>query len=243
MKKLKWKIAYDGSDFLGFSKTKEGASVEECLEKAYCKLNQEEVMLLGASRTDRGVHATGQIIFSYGVCRFLLDELQKRLNCILPDTIRVLEIEEVEEDFHPSLDAKGKEYCYQITKATSPFTKEYTWHVDGPLDLKKMEEAAKILLGKQDFSALANRACDEREDPICTLNEIALETSGNLIQVKIIGDRFLYKMVRNIVGLLTYVGLGKISLPALLPILESKSRDHDGITAPAKGLFLVKVFY
>lgn len=229
-------IAYDGTRYFGWQKTKSGPSIQEELEKAIRQITGETVLLEAASRTDRGVHAEGQVI------QFALqkekpsDKLLLGLNAVLPSDIRVQEIKP--ELFHPTLDATGKEYHYRICtqSAQDPTLRLYSWHFPRPLDKKAIARASVHLIGTHDFTALAN---EEEKDPLCTLT--AIQFDGK--KFKIEGNRFLYKMVRNLVGTLVYVGMGRIEEEAIPHILKSKDRKLAGMTAPAYGLYLHQVFY
>lgn len=228
-------IAYDGTRYFGWQKTRAGPTIQEELEKALRQITGETVPPEAASRTDRGVHAEGQVIqFALQKQRDPL-QLLKGLNAVLPSDIRVLEI--VPKEFHPTLDAIGKEYRYQICQAPvqDPTQRLYSWHIRHRLDRAKVELAIHDLIGTHDFSAFAN---EEEKNPICTIESIAFDGS-----FRIRGDRFLYKMVRNLVGTLVYIGCGKLPSDSIPPILESKKRKQAGVTAPPHGLYLHQVFY
>lgn len=201
---------------------------------ALFRITQESSIPEAASRTDRGVHAEAQVIQFTLLQTMDPIKLQRAMNAHLPLDIRVKSLELL--DFHPTLDAKGKEYHYKLSlcPVQPPLEQPFAWHLHLPLDLAKMRKAAQDLLGTRDFSAFAN---EKEENPICTITSIEIEE--NLIKIK--GDRFLYKMVRNLVGTLVYVGLGK--LDNISQILTSKNRTSAGITAPAHGLYLHQVFY
>lgn len=228
-------IAYDGTNYFGWQKTETGPSIQEELEKALLRITGKASFPEAASRTDRGVHAEGQVIqFSLQVDKDP-KKLLRGLNAVLPDDIRVKEI--IYKEFHPTLDAIGKEYHYQICQgiAQDPTKRLYSWHFHYPLDIEKMKQAIPHLLGTHDFTALAN---EPEKNPICTLESISFD---GMFRIK--GDRFLYKMVRNLVGTLLYVGSGKLAPEAIPPILASKDRKQAGVTAPAHGLYLHQVFY
>jgi tRNA pseudouridine38-40 synthase len=228
-------VKYDGTPYFGWQKTRSGPSIQEELQKAVGKITGEEILPEAASRTDRGVHAEGQVIqFALRKAREP-QKLLRGLNAVLPSEIRVVRLDF--REFHPTLDAVGKEYIYRLSvgPVEDPIQRLYTWHIHTPLDWGKMEAAAQDLLGTHDFTAFAN---EEEKDPICTIKRILLR--GEL-EVVIRGDRFLYKMVRNIVGSLVYVGQGKIA--SLREILTSRDRKKGGVTAPAHGLYLHQVFY
>lgn len=228
-------IAYDGTRYFGWQKN-EHPSIQEEIEKALYRLTAETILPEAASRTDRGVHARGQVV------QFALSQERPKeklllgLNAVLPRTIRVLEVQR--RDFHPTLDASGKEYHYQICQGLvqDPTLRLYSWHWRHPLDERWIQSASQDLLGTHDFSAFAN---EKEENPICTLKSLSFD--GKVFRIR--GDRFLYKMVRNLVGTLVYIGCGKLDPKAIPSILASKKRSHAGVTAPAHGLYLHQVFY
>lgn len=229
-------LAYDGTRYFGWQKTAAGPSIQEELEKALAQVTGETTSIEAASRTDRGVHAEGQVI------QFALRKetdprrLLRSLNAVLPSDIRIREI--AISDFHPTLDASGKEYRYQICfdPVQEPTDHLYSWHFRYPLDFTKVETAAASLIGTHDFSAFAN---EEETNPICTIESILFQNGSFWVK----GDRFLYKMVRNIVGTLVYIGCGKLAPDSVPLILESRDRKTGGLTAPAHGLHLHQVFY
>lgn len=228
-------LAYDGSRYFGWQKTETGPSIQETLADVLKRLTQEEIVPEAASRTDRGVHAVGQTIHFQALKPVTL----RGLNALLPPDIRAVSLEGAPTDFHATLHACGKEYRYRLAlgPVEDPFQRLYAWHVHVPLDVEKMSQAAGHLIGRHDFSAFAN---EPEENPICTLESIALQ--GQL-EICLKGDRFLYRMARNLVGTLVYVGCGKIGAEEVPSILASRDRKRAGITAPAQGLRLQEVFY
>jgi tRNA pseudouridine38-40 synthase len=247
MRNIKLIISYDGGRYFGWQKTKSGPSIEEALETALLQILQEKVSLQAASRTDRGVHATGQVV-NFILTKEDLDlkKLQHGLNGLLNEDISVLSIEEVEASFHPTLDNEGKEYHYSVcnTPYQLPFHREYSWHFPYPLDLELMQKAARLLEGYRDFSAFCNDKAHFTRDPLCRIDKIEVRSlKGGRICLCVRGTRFLYKMVRNIVGTLTFIASGKIPFSALEGILEGKQRSQAGVTAPAHGLVLKQIFY
>lgn len=238
-------VAYEGTHYLGWQKTGAGQSIEETLENALRQVLREEISLQAASRTDRGVHAEGQVV------NFLtktedLRLIKRGVNAVLPKNIAVKKVEIAEASFHPTLDTKGKEYHYFICHGSVqlPFHRNFSWHIPAPLALEEMKKAARYLIGTRDFSAFCNEQALSTRTGVCTLREITLTSQADeRLCIAVIGDNFLYKMVRNLVGTLVYVGMGKISADTIPEILESRDRTRAGITAPAHGLFLKEVFY
>lgn len=229
-------IAYDGTSYFGWQKTKSGPSIQEELEKALLQITGKSCSPEAASRTDRGVHAVGQVVQFSLMTSLSPQHLQKAMNAILPPDIRVLSLSP--REFHPTLDAIGKEYHYKISPAPvqDPMERLYAWHLLYPVQFEPMREAAKYLIGAHDFTSFAN---NREKDPNCTVHSIEIHPTHIAIQ----GDRFLYKMVRNLVGTLIYVGYGKLRASDIPNILGARDRKLAGITAPAHGLYLHQVFY
>ncbi|MES2200565.1 MAG: tRNA pseudouridine(38-40) synthase TruA [Chlamydiota bacterium] len=247
MKNIQLIIAYDGTGFLGWQKTPLGSTVEETLETVLSQILQEKIHLQAASRTDANVHAEGQSInFFTNKDRIPLSKLLQGINALLPPSIAALSIEEKPFPFHPTLDSQGKEYQYFIcnTPYQQPKHRFFSWHVKSPLQIDLMKEASKHLLGTHDFSAFCNQRSLLDKDPTCTLYSIKIDLLENdRIKFSIIGNRFLYRMMRNLVGTLAYIGQGKITPEEVKEILLQKKRALAGITAPAHGLHLIQVFY
>lgn len=248
MLNIKLVIAYDGTTFFGWQKTVSGASVESVLEKALIQILQHPVKLQAASRTDRGVHAHGQVVnFLTPKEHVKLCQLKRSLNQLLSPLIAVLDILAESTDFHPTLDCKQKEYHYFICLGDTqmPQHRFYSWHCPRLLYQKEMLEAAQIFVGQKDFSAFCNfRKQQNYKDYIRDIDAIEIENLAEDRQVfKIRGRHFLYKMVRNIVGTLVYVGMGKLNKEDIPKILAGQDRTQAGMTAPAHGLFLHKIHY
>ena len=243
-KNIKCILAYSGTHYFGWQKTKMGPSIEETVENVLKKILLHPTPLQAASRTDRGVHAEGQVINFFTEKKSLnLHQLQASLRSLLPRDISPVKLDFAPEGFHPTLDAQSKWYCYHICNNSIqlPFHREFSWHVPYPLNLDLMEQGAKILEGTHDFSSLTNR---RSEDCIRTVSKIEIRKEiNNRLSIHVKGNHFLYKMVRNIVGTLVYIGCSKILVKELPSILKSKNRSLTGVTAPAHGLILKEVFY
>ena len=247
MKNIRLILAYDGTTFLGWQDAQEGCTIEGELKKVLKQILQEPLVLQAASRTDAGVHAEGQVVNFLTQKEGLdLARLKISLNQMLPKTIRIWELDEVAADFHPTLDAHSKEYHYFLTttQVQLPFERHYAWHIYQPLDKEKMQQATQFFIGEHDFSTFCN-FCDPRpKDTIRILYRFDLiEDSATGLQFKLHGNNFLYKMVRNLVGTIVDVGLGKLSLEKAALLLKKKERTEAGVTAPAHGLLLKKVYY
>lgn len=236
-------LAYDGTRYLGWQKTKEGPSIEEELEKALKEILQEEVSLQAASRTDRGVHARGQVVNFQTSKRVDVKKLLKGINALLPKDIALLDLEKAKPSFHPTLDAQGKEYHYEIntSKVLLPQKRHYVWHYPYHLHLEKMVEAKEAFIGQKEYQSFCNIRTEDGTREIYSIDIEEREKDHFHFIIK--GRSFLYKMVRTIVGSLVYVGRGKIDAGSLPLIFSAKDRRLAGITAPAHGLTLMTVFY
>lgn len=224
-------VSYFGLPYYGWQKTRSGPSIQEELELALSKILHETVTCEAASRTDRGVHAAGQVVQFYTNKQPQIRELQRALNGTLPRTIRVTETKAVHLDFHPTLDAKNKTYHYQICNgpAQDLFQRHTSWHYPEALDLEKMRDAASQWIGTHDFTPFTTKP---QKNTLCTLLEITIiPLAENRLQITLTGDRFLYKMARRLSGTLADIGAGKIVSSAI------------GVTAPPHGLSLNKINY
>jgi len=236
-------VAYDGSNYLGYQDNQtDTPTIESQLRSSLEKILQEKITLQAASRTDKGVHANGQVINFFSHKVFDLNNLIFRLNQCLPKDIRVLDAKKMPYEFHPTLQAKAKTYLYYINtqKVYMPHINGYSWHIYKDLNIDAMKTCSQYFIGKLDFSAFTNRV---EENNIREILDIKLIYKDPLITIQIYGVSFLYKMVRNIVGTLLYVGLEKIKTEEIKNILTSKDRKLAGPTAPAHGLFLDRVEY
>ncbi|NGX46293.1 MAG: tRNA pseudouridine synthase A [Chlamydiae bacterium] len=242
MHNFKGVIAYKGTRYYGWQKTGSFPTIEEELEKAATQILNQPVTFQAASRTDRGVHAEGQVI------NFIApdyERLQRGIQALLPPDIALISLDKEKDSFHPTLDAKGKEYHYFICNRPYqlPFHRDFSWHVKNPLDLEKMKAALPLLLGERDFSAFSNERIpqEKKRRHLTRLTLVPLEEGR--IKIEVEGKSFLYKMVRNLIGTLVYVGCQKISLEELPLIINSGKRALAGVTAPAHGLVLKRVLY
>lgn len=240
-------LAYDGSTFFGWQKTSTGPSIEQTLEEVLQQILQQPILLQAASRTDRGVHAEGQCVNFLTRKMESLENLLKGLNALLPPSIRVLGAYQMPLDFHPTLFAEKKEYHYRISMGSLQLPQErfFSWHVPYPLHLQNMRDASLHFLGRHDFSSFCNNCKNlNYTDTMRHMESLEiLEIGHNHLQFIIKGSHFLYKMVRNIVGTLIYVGRGKISFREIPELFSLHSRAKAGITAPAHGLTLKKIYY
>jgi tRNA pseudouridine38-40 synthase len=250
MKSLKFKltIAYDGTSYQGWQTQKIGVGVQQKIEQALAKLFPSKPQLHSSSRTDTGVHALGMIAhFEVPPAEYKMParKLALALNAWLPEDIRILSANQTAQNFHARFDAAGKQYRYFVWNHTAmnPLIRRTAWHVSRPLDLSAMRSAARLFQGKKDFQSFAANPGYAKESTVRTLTRCEVKRNGSLLTFIIEGDGFLYKMCRGIVGTLVQVGLGKFRAEEIEHILSKKDRRVAGMTAPAHGLVLWKVFY
>lgn len=241
---IKITLEYDGSCFSGWQIQPRKTTVQQTVQDILQKVTQENVKLVGASRTDTGVHALGQVAHFRTKSRIPIDKLFIALNGLLPPQISVKAVAEAEADFHAIRSAKRKTYRYVIrnAKARSALQRLRAWHVWDPLDLPSMRRAARALVGRRDFSAFRGTQSDTKTS-IRQVLSVGIRRSGEDLVIEIVGDGFLKYMVRNIVGTLVNVGKGKLSPRDFREIVASRDRKKAGATAPAFGLYLVEVRY
>jgi tRNA pseudouridine38-40 synthase len=223
--------------------------VQALVEEALSQLDKRPVVAVAAGRTDSGVHAIGQVVSAQIQGAIPDSALRPALNAILPDDIRVLAAESAPASFNARFDARSKLYSYRIFNGEMlmPFARRYCWHVSRPLDLAAMRQAAELLIGRHDFSAFQAAGGDvistvRTVDTSEWLEERA-ELETPTLTYRISGNGFLRHMVRNIVGTLVEVGAGRRDATWVRTVLASKSRQSAGPTAPAHGLYLVRVDY
>jgi tRNA pseudouridine38-40 synthase len=239
-------LTYKGTSFYGWQKCKEGPSIESTLTEALQRLIKTPCLLQAASRTDRGVHAEGQVVTFDTTEEINIDQVHYALNSLLPSDISVQKVERASDTFHPSLDAIEKEYHYLVETAPIfiPFERDFYWHVPYPLDETSMYTGAKLLVGTHDFKAFTNvQQSNAYDETLRTLYSFEIEKKGTKLLFKIRGDRFLYRMARNLVGTLISIGRDKLALEDLPKLLKGALRCESGVTAPANGLVLKKIFY
>ena len=246
--KFKLTIAYDGAAYQGWQVQKTGTGVQELIETACGKLFPGVGRIQGSSRTDTGVHALGMVAHVEVLraeFKMSTTKLALALNAHLPEDIRVVSAARCPASFHARFDAKGKQYRYFVWnhRAMNPLRRHTAWHVPLKLDLAAMRAAAKLFPGKHDFKSFAASRNYEMESTVRTLTRCDIRRSGALLTFTIEGDGFLYKMCRGIVGTLVQVGQGKIAPADIKTILAHRDRRVAGMSAPAHGLVLWKVFY
>lgn len=244
MKRIKLIVAYDGTNYCGWQVQPNGITIEEVLNKALRRLTGEDILVIGASRTDSGVHAMGNVAVFDTETTIPPEKIAVALNQRLPEDIVIVKSEEVAADFHPRYCDCSKTYEYHIINTRIPVpTKRLTnYFVSYVLDIEKMREAASYLVGEHDFVSFCNVRTDV-ENTVRTISTLDILTNGDEITIRITGNGFLYNMVRIIVGTLIRVGRGFYEPEKVKEILEAKDRKAAGVTAPAHGLMLMEIKY
>ena len=242
MKRIRLVVAYDGTNYCGWQVQKNGKTIEEMLNRALSRLTGEEIAVTGASRTDSGVHALGNIAVFNTETRIPPEKICYAVNQWLPEDIVVQSSEEVSLSYHPRKCNSLKTYEYRILNRTFPDPtrrlNSYFYH--WPLDVDRMREAAAFLVGEHDFSSFCS-AGSQVEDTVRKLYEAAVEKDGDMITVRLKGNGFLYNMVRIIVGTLLAAGRGDFPPEHVKEILNARDRREAGVKAPAEGLTLKSI--
>jgi tRNA pseudouridine38-40 synthase len=244
LRNLKLTIAYDGTHYQGWQLQAKGMTIQGALEEKLSLITGEPIRLKAAGRTDAGVHAWGQVANFTTEYLIPTPALQKALNSMLPGDIVIIDIQEMEPDFQARYHAKSKNYVYRILHQPhpSPFERQYAWYIRKPLETEKMRQAAEYLLGKHHFGSFQASGCSAK-NPVKTIYSLNLQPNSHILIGDIRASGFLRHMVRNIVGTLVAVGLGKISPDDVKTILDARDRTQAGPTAPPQGLYLAKVEY
>lgn len=241
---LKLTVAYDGTAYCGFQRQANALSVQQVLEERLARIFGHPVKLAGAGRTDAGVHAYGQVVSLRTTGSIPTERIPLAARSVLPDDIVVTAAVEAAANFHARYAAKSKIYVYRIYTgaAPDPFLRNYAWHLaDGP-DAALMHAGAQRTVGRHDFSAF-RAAGGAPTSPVRTIFAAACRQEGLLTEFSFWGSGFLYHMVRNLVGTLVDVGLGRLSGDGFAAIMASRDRKQAGITAPPQGLYLKEVLY
>ena len=245
MRNIKLLIEYDGTNYHGWQVQPNALTIQEIIEQKIEVMTRQPVRLIASGRTDAGVHALGQVANFRTGASIPIEGFQRGLNSLLPPDIIIKSAEEVDGRFHAQYAAKRKTYRYVILNDENPSAiyRNYSWHLPRPLDVRKMQEASRVLLGKQDFSSFQGADADT-EDPVREVFRIEWKVEeGNFLHFTIEADGFLKHMVRNIVGTLAEVGKGRVSPQDFETVLGARDRRQAGMTAPPQGLYLVEVGY
>ena len=244
IKNFKLVIEYDGTAYCGWQRQKNDPTIQEAIETVISNMTQQKITLNGSGRTDAGVHAYGQVANFSCETQLTADVFQKGLNGLLPDDIVIRACEPVSEAFHARYDAKSKTYRYRIFNQPIPAAlyRQYAWHIKKTLNMESMQEALTGIVGTQDFKAFEGTG-SPRAHTVRTVMKAQLTGEQGFVVLKIKADGFLKFMVRNIVGTLVDIGLGKRTPGDIETILASKDRNQASATAPPHGLFLMSVDY
>jgi tRNA pseudouridine38-40 synthase len=242
MRNIKLLIEYDGTNFVGWQVQPNGRSVQGEILKAIREITGEDVNLIGAGRTDAGVHARGQVANFKTVSKISAEDFKRALNSILPDDIVILSAEDVSLDFHARYSAKEKTYRYFITRERMAIGRQYLWYVKYELDFEKLQICCKFIKGVNDFELFSKKGSNVRTY-ICNIKEAEWYFEDKKLVFRITGDRFLYGMVRALVGAMVDVGRGRISIDEFKDMLRRKIRSCEIMIAPGCGLVLEEVRY
>jgi tRNA pseudouridine38-40 synthase len=241
---FKLTLEYDGSRYHGWQIQPNLPTIQGALEAAVRRITQQPIKVIGAGRTDAGVHALGQVAGFTTSASLSSGEWLRALNGLLPRDIAVLAVEPADAGFHPRFSATSKLYRYRLlTRSSRPaLDQTRVWHIPHPIDIDAMTTAAVCLTGTLDFSSFQGSPTDAT-NPVCMVHRVALIRSADEVFIEIEANRFLKQMVRNIVGTLIEIGRGRLPADAMKAILDFKDRRKAGPTAPAYGLYLVRVDY
>ncbi|HAK54352.1 MAG: tRNA pseudouridine(38-40) synthase TruA [Vicinamibacterales bacterium] len=249
---IKLTVAYEGTDYVGWQWQPNGVSIQATLEAALSRIEGSAVTVVGAGRTDAGVHALGQVASVRFEHAIGVGDLTRALNATLPASLRVLAAVEMPDGFDARGSATGKLYRYQVLTGAivSPFDRRYVWHLPYPLDGAAMRAGSEALLGEHDFAAFRAGGSDVKTS-VRRIDRLQIDETrreppdggGQRLTIEVAGSGFLRHMVRNIVGTLAEVGAGRRAPADVARVLASQDRGEAGPTAPAEGLFLVRVDY
>lgn len=244
MKRIRLTVAYDGTDYCGWQVQKNGITVEEVLNRALSRLTGEDITVIGASRTDAGVHARGNVAVFDTDTRIPAERIACALNTLLPEDVVAVKSEEVPAGWHPRRCVSVKTYEYRILnrEVPDPIRRRDTYFVSFPLDIERMREAAEYLKGEHDFKSFCS-AHTAVKDTVRTIYDLEIEKEEDLITIRVRGNGFLYNMVRIIAGTLAGVGRGYFEPGEVKEMLDDKDRTKAGVTAPPQGLTLVGIAY
>ncbi len=242
--RIKLVVAYDGTNYCGWQLQNNGITIEEVLNRELSSLCNEDIQVIGASRTDAGVHAYGNVAVFDTNTRIPAEKISYALNQRLPEDIRIRHSEQVADDFHPRHCDSRKTYEYRILNAPfeQPIGRQYAHFVYRNLNIEAMQKAAEYIVGEHDFKSFCSAGSQVKET-VRTVYSLDVTKSGDYITLRITGNGFLYNMVRIIAGTLLEVGMGMYPPKELKRIIEAKDRQAAGPTAPARGLSLIEIIY
>jgi len=235
-------IEYEGTEYCGWQFQAGQRTIQGEIERALLIALKEKVSVTGAGRTDSGVHARGQVAHFDSMREFECGIMERSLNGILPRDIRISEVTPTDNTFHARYSARQREYCYYITRRPSALLRRFSWFISVPLDVQVMQLAAQEIPGSKNFKSFS-RTDTEVKNYNCNVNNADWLEQDSLLLFKIKADRFLYGMVRALVGTLVDIGKGKRDRSEFSGILNAENRQMAGQAAPARGLILEKVYY
>lgn len=236
-------IEYEGTRYSGWQIQKNARTVQgELTEACRTVLSSVEFELYGAGRTDAGVHALRQVAHLEAKTMLAPEILRRKINDELPADINVLDVGKASPQFHARHDAVSRSYLYQISRRRTAFGKRYVWWIKDELDIHKMKSATKLFTGLRDFRSFTADDPEEKSTKV-QIEEIEIGESGDLILVRIVGSHFLWRMVRQIVGVLAEIGRGTLTVEQAGAFMEKKSEQPAQLTAPPSGLFLERIYY
>lgn len=244
MRNISLLISYDGTNYHGWQCQPDVATVQETIAGKIEKVVNHSVKLYAAGRTDSGVHAMGQVVNFHSESSIALKGLVRGINSMIPDDIRVLNAIDVKTDFHARYSAKSKTYLYRIlnSRNNSPFYCRYSWYYPFRLNIEKMNDALKTIVGAHDFSSFKKKH-ESYKNHMREVLRAEVCKKGDFVDICLEATGFLRYMVRNIVGTIVLVGTGKLPVEGFVSVLKSGNREMAGPTAPPQGLFLQKIDY
>ncbi len=239
---IKLIIEYDGTGFVGWQRQANGRSVQQVLEECIEQVAQESVNLVGAGRTDSGVHAMGQVANFFTGSSFTSDDFYRALNGVLPEDVVIHSAEDVEESFSARYSARGREYRYVISRTPTAIGRKYSWRLGYDLNIDAMNSSCREIIGVHDFQSFCKSEA-EVDHYRCIVAESCWKQESGKLVLSIQANRFLHGMVRALVGTMVNVGRGYTSMEEFRGILQAKDRTKAGQSAPPQGLFLERVIY
>lgn len=245
MPKLKCVIRYDGTNFAGFQYQPEGRTVQGEIESTLQRIHKGDwIRIHSSGRTDKGVHAIGQVMHFESELAMAPQNWERALNTLLPGDIQILEVMQVADEFHSRYAAVEKEYRYYVDLgAYDVFKRNYTYFYKYKVNFEWIERACRYFEGTHDFTTFSSAKATTKGSKVRTLTEVSAKLTDETIVFTFRGNGFLYNMVRIIVGVLLDIGQGRIAVDDVPKLLEAKNRESVGMTAPAQGLYLWKVTY
>ena len=241
-KNFKITLEYDGTDFVGWQRQKNGRSVQEVIENALHTITREQITVTGAGRTDSGVHARGQVANFRADTQMSTDELLRAMNGLTPDDVAIYSLVEAADTFSARYSAKEREYRYYISRMPSVFDRKFSWRAGYALDILLMNTVSSSLIGIHDFQSFC-KIDSTVENYFCSVSFAQWEGDDRKIVFTIRANRFLHGMVRALVGTIVNVGRGYTPHKDFAVIMQSKNRSNAGQAAPPQGLFLERVIY